>query len=62
MVIVRNNNNMFKAFGVVVILWYLSHLFSASFVALDAAATATFNTVETAAEVSEATIAELAIQ
>jgi len=47
---------MFRAFGMILILWYLSHLFSQSFVALDKALTATFNTLGTAAAVSESQI------
>ncbi len=37
---------MFRALGVVIILWYISHLFTQSFVALDYAGEATFQTLE----------------
>ncbi len=40
---------MFRAIGVILILWYLSHLFTQSFSALDGAMTATFETLEAAA-------------
>lgn len=43
---------MFRAIGVVLILWYLSHQFSQSYHALDRALTATLETVEVAAETS----------
>lgn len=44
---------MFRAIGFILIVWFLSNAFSSSFEAFDRAATATFNTIETAAEVSE---------
>jgi hypothetical protein len=44
---------MFRAFGLVIVLWYLSTLFQSSFIAFDNAATATFNAVEEAARVTE---------
>lgn len=40
---------MFKAIGVILILWYLSHLFTSSFASLDSALSATFETMEAAA-------------
>ncbi len=40
---------MFRAIGVVIVLWYVSHLFTQSFFAIDRAATATFGTIEAAA-------------
>lgn len=40
---------MFRALGVILIVWYLSTLFTASFISLDRAATATFDAVEAAA-------------
>jgi hypothetical protein len=43
---------MFRAFGVILILWYLSHTFAQSFLAFDRALTATFETLETAAVAS----------
>jgi hypothetical protein len=43
---------MFRAIGVILILWYLSHLFSSSFSSLDGALTATFETMEAAAVAS----------
>lgn len=43
---------MFRAVGVVIVLWYLSHQFTSSFAALDKALTATLETVEVAAETS----------
>lgn len=44
---------MFRALGVVIILWFLSSLFAASFTALDGALTATFRALEAAATASE---------
>jgi hypothetical protein len=44
---------MFRAIGVIMILWYTSSLFSQSFIALDRAMTATFGTVEVAAIASQ---------
>lgn len=44
---------MFRAIGVVIIIWYVSSLFNSSFVALDRALTATFETVEIAADLSK---------
>lgn len=40
---------MFRAIGVVIILWFVSRLFAQSFSALDGAMTATFETLEAAA-------------
>ena len=40
---------MFRAIGVILILWYLSHVFSQSFVAMDSAGRATFKALEAAA-------------
>lgn len=44
---------MFRAIGVVIILVALSRFFSSSFEALDKAGAQVFNTLETAAVVSE---------
>lgn len=44
---------MFRAIGVLLILWYLSSLFSQSFLALDSALTASFQAVESAAVQSQ---------
>ncbi len=44
---------MFRAIGIVLIIWFLSTQFSSTFSALDNAATATLNTVETAAILSQ---------
>ncbi len=43
---------MFRAFGVILILWYLSHTFTQSFFAFDKALTATFETLEAVARAS----------
>lgn len=45
--------HMFKAFGAVIILWYLSTLFAQSFSAADKAISASFQTLEAAALVSQ---------
>jgi len=47
---------MFKAIGLVLLIWYLSTVFSSSFSAFDGSMTATFNTVESAAIVSQTQI------
>lgn len=39
---------MFKAVGMIMVLWYLSSLFSQSFAALDSALVATLNALEAA--------------
>ncbi len=44
---------MFRAIGVVIILWYVSSLFSQSFRAMDTAGKATFNALEAAAIASK---------
>jgi len=44
---------MFKAIGVVIILWYISSLFSQTFSSMDSAFSATFHTIEVAAVASE---------
>ncbi len=44
---------MRKAIGFVIVLWALSQFLSNSFQALDAAASQSFKTVETAARVAE---------
>lgn len=44
---------MFRAIGILILLWGLSNLFSSSFAALDRAATESFKTLETAAIVSQ---------
>jgi hypothetical protein len=40
---------MFRALGVILVLWYLSHAFTESFHAFDRALRATFETLEAAA-------------
>ncbi len=44
---------MFRAIGVILILWYLSHLFTSSLRSLDSALSATFKTLEAAAIASQ---------
>jgi len=46
------NSNMFRAIGIVIVLWYVSQLFTQSFVAADRAAKATFEALEAAAVAS----------
>lgn len=48
----HNHFTMFKAIGVVIILWYLSHLFTESFASLDSAMGESFETLEVAAVIS----------
>ncbi len=43
---------MFRAIGVVIVLWYASHLFAHAFTSLDSALSATFGTLEAAAVAS----------
>ncbi len=43
---------MLRAIGVMIVLWYLSSLFSHSFQAADGAFTATFKALEAAAQLS----------
>lgn len=50
---VATNFFMFKAIGAVIILWYLSTLFAQSFSAADKAISASFNTLEVAAVISQ---------
>ncbi len=45
---------MFKAIGTILLLYALSNVFSETFVAFEGAATATFETIEVAADVSKA--------
>lgn len=47
---------MFRAIGIVIILWYVSQLFSQSFIAMDSAGKATFEAVEAAAILSKGRI------
>jgi len=54
----RKKNDMFRAIGVVIILWYLSSLFSQTFLALDRTATATLSALEAAAVASEKQFAQ----
>lgn len=44
---------MFKAIGTILLLYAISHILSEPFHAFEAAATATFKTLETAAQISE---------
>lgn len=46
---VRNTTTMFRAIGLILLIWFLSGLFSGSFQALDSAATETFRALEAAA-------------
>lgn len=50
---IRKFHTMFRAIGVVIILWYLSHQFTQSFVAFDHAGKAVFEAVEAAAVASQ---------
>jgi hypothetical protein len=50
---------MRKAIGFLIILWGLSTFLQSTFSALDAAATQSFKTVETAARVAEVRLIEL---
>ncbi len=45
---------MSKAIGTILVLYVISKMFSQAFLAFEAATTATFNTIETAAVISEA--------
>ncbi len=45
---------MFRAIGILIVLWGLSNFFSSAFMALDDAARESFKFVETAAVVSQA--------
>lgn len=47
---------MFKSIGMILVIWYLSSLFSASFDAADRAITATFNALEATACSAKITI------
>ena len=47
---------MFKSIGVVIVLYAITQMMSGTFQAFEAALTATFQTVETAAQVSKAQI------
>jgi len=44
---------MFRGIGVVIVLWYLSSLFSQTFLAFDRAATASLKALEAAAVASQ---------
>jgi hypothetical protein len=50
---VRIKRIMLRAIGLILILWYLSVLFTESFRAFDEATSATFNAIESAATVAE---------
>lgn len=52
-VLVTITSHMFKAFGVVIIFWYMSSLFTQTFLSMDRALSATFHTLEVAAVASE---------
>ena len=45
--------SMFRSIGVVIVLWYLSSLFSQSFSSADSAFSASFQALESAAVASE---------
>lgn len=47
---------MFRAIGIVIILWYVSQFFSESIAAADKAGRATFNALEAAALASQHTL------
>ncbi|HEX4799299.1 MAG TPA: hypothetical protein VFV22_02050 [Candidatus Paceibacterota bacterium] len=47
---------MFKSIGMILVIWYLSSLFSASFDAADRAISATFNALEATARSAKITI------
>lgn len=46
-------NDMFKAIGLLILLWGLSQFFGSAFAALDSAARESFKTIEMAAIVSQ---------
>lgn len=50
---------MFKSIGFVIALAFTAHLFAGAFAAFEAASIATFDTVKTAAQVSELRLLEL---
>lgn len=50
---------MRRAIGFIIILWGLSHFFYQAFTALERAATASFNTVEVAATVTQQKLTKL---
>lgn len=50
---------MFRAIGIVIILYALSQFFSSAFVAFERAAVATFGAIEAAAVVSEVNVRTL---
>jgi len=47
---------MFRAIGLLIVLWGLSHFFSQTFQAVDDAGKATFQVIKTSSEVFEAQI------
>lgn len=49
---------MFRAFGAVIVLWYLSTIFSQSFRSLDDALSASFETLEATAIMSRENLIE----
>ena len=49
----RKQERMFRAIGVLIILWGFSQFFSSSFTALDSAATESFKALEAAAVVTQ---------
>lgn len=49
----RNFEHMFKAIGILIVLWGLSHFFATAFLALNDAATEVFHTLEMAAVASQ---------
>lgn len=53
---------MFRAIGLILLLWFLSNVFATSFDAFNGAMTATFNAVESAAHASEQQLEILAQQ
>lgn len=50
---------MFRAIGILIILWGLSHFFAASFAAFDTMLTALFQAAESAAQYSEQSLQEM---
>lgn len=53
---------MFKAIGFVIALYVVSNILGDTFVAFEAAAVSTFNTIETAAAVSRVQLLEMSDQ
>lgn len=52
---------MFRAIGTVIVLYSISHMLSGAFHSFETATIAVFETVETAAQISEQQLIELAV-